>query len=118
MFINLTNHPSSSWGDEQLAAARRYGEVVDYPFPLVDPLATSEDVVEQANAIAAEVGLLEPEAVLCQGESTLAYHLVRVLKQQGVSVLAACTNRKVVAKTACGETNKYSIFVFVQFREY
>ncbi len=41
-FINLTNHPSTKWGADQLAAAKKYGNIVDIPFPAVDPEASSD----------------------------------------------------------------------------
>ena len=44
MFINHTNHPSQYWSDEQLAAAHQYGEVVDIPFPLIDPALHSDEI--------------------------------------------------------------------------
>ena len=37
MFINLTNHPSATWSEEQLKAARQYGEIVDLHFPIIEP---------------------------------------------------------------------------------
>ena len=33
MFINLSNHPSTNWSEKQLADARQYGDIVEYPFP-------------------------------------------------------------------------------------
>ena len=44
MFINHTNHPSQYWSDEQLTAAHQYGEVVDIPFPLIDPTLSSNEI--------------------------------------------------------------------------
>ena len=37
MFINFSNHPSEAWGKTQLNAAMEYGEVIDIPFPAVNP---------------------------------------------------------------------------------
>lgn len=38
MLLNLSNHPSSLWCDEQKKAAETlFGEIVDLPFPQVDP---------------------------------------------------------------------------------
>lgn len=33
MFINHTNHKSTDWSTEQIAATRAYGAIVDMPFP-------------------------------------------------------------------------------------
>ena len=35
MFINHTNHSSKYWSDEQLVAARQYGDIIDMPFPVL-----------------------------------------------------------------------------------
>lgn len=35
VFINISNHLSSSWGPEQVAAAEAYGAIVDIGFPVV-----------------------------------------------------------------------------------
>ncbi len=40
-FLNLSNHPSAAWNADQLAAAQKLGSVVDLPFPVVTPSATS-----------------------------------------------------------------------------
>lgn len=37
VFINCSNHPSERWSREQKQAAEGYGEIVDLPFPEVDP---------------------------------------------------------------------------------
>lgn len=35
VFINLTNHPSKYWGEQQKKEAHKYGAIVDIPFPNV-----------------------------------------------------------------------------------
>ena len=37
MLINCTNHPYEIWNDAQRKAAAAYGEVLDMPFPQIDP---------------------------------------------------------------------------------
>lgn len=37
MLINCSNHPSRLWGDPQKEAAKVYGEIMDIPFPQVNP---------------------------------------------------------------------------------
>jgi len=45
MLINLTNHPSYTWSDEQIMAfEEKYGEIVDLPFPNVPPRMSKYDV--------------------------------------------------------------------------
>ena len=42
MFINYTNHPSASWGEKQTDEAKKYGEIVDMPFPNISPQMTAQ----------------------------------------------------------------------------
>ena len=44
MFINFSNHPSKAWGKTQLNAAMEYGEVIDIPFPAVNPYSNKEEI--------------------------------------------------------------------------
>ena len=67
MFINHTNHSSQNWSDEQLVAARQYGDIIDIPFPRIDPLASTKDIARLAQDYAGRIIALHPTAVLCQG---------------------------------------------------
>lgn len=70
---------------------------------------------EQAGYIAS----LHPAAVLCQGESCYTYAMVDSLLNQGIRVLAACSQRQVREyRTADGQLHRDSAFAFVGFREY
>lgn len=114
-FYNITNHPSTKWGADQLAAACELGgEVIDLPFPNVPPLATSEDVSAMADALAAQV----PDGAvgMVSGEWTLAYALTRRLRDRGIALYAACSDRKVVETVEGGVTKKTAVFEFVRFR--
>ena len=46
IFVNHTNHPSERWSAEQITAAKVYGEIIDFPFPLIDPSASEEEIIE------------------------------------------------------------------------
>lgn len=119
MFLNLTNHPSALWNARQLDAALAYGEVVDIPFPQVDPEASEDAISKLAKQVVDQVQSLQPDAVLCQGEMTLCFAMVTLLKQNGIPVLAACSKRQTSeAKTESGNTLKTSEFVFCRFRKY
>ena len=119
MLLNLTNHPSQRWPEEQRRAAKaRWGSVTDYPFPTVDPEATTAQVAELARRTVEQVCALRPEAVLCQGEMSLTLALVTLLQNRDIQVYVTCSRREsrecvrdgVVVKTAC--------FRFAGFREY
>lgn len=118
-FINFSNHSSANWSSEQLAAAREFGEVIDYPFPAVPSEADSSFVAQLALECAQGILAYNPKAVMCQGEFTLTYGVIELLKKSGIVVLAACSERKTVETIMPdGSSKKTSEFKFVRFREY
>ena len=114
VFINFSNHPSAQWEEKQLEQAREWGEIVDLPFPQVDPAAGEDDVAELADQYLASIMEYQPSAVLCQGEFCLSYAVITGLKEQGVVVLAACSRRNT---EEIGRIRK-SEFIFERFRKY
>lgn len=117
MFINLTNHPSEKWSEEQLKAAQRYGEIVDMSFPIIEPTFTKEDVMFLVKECADTImGIKDGDTVVhVMGEMTFTYNIVNVLKPLGVICLASTTERNTVMMP---DGKKISEFKFVQFREY
>lgn len=119
IFVNHTNHPSARWNSEQTAAAKVYGEIVDLPFPAISPHASSEEIRELVRANAEKILELEPAAVLCQGEFNYTFEMVERLKNFGVKVLAATSERVTHEEILPdGSSRSISTFRFVQFREY
>ena len=120
MFLNLSNHPSSTWSGKQRAAAEVLaGDVVDQLFPEVPPEATTEEVAEMAAAIARRITQHAPAAAMVQGEFTLAFSLVRELESRGIPCYAATTRRMTQSvRTDDGPVQRISTFEFVQFRRY
>lgn len=47
MFINVSNHPSSKWSQAQKDAAG--GEILDIPFPNINPRASTWEVEAMAS---------------------------------------------------------------------
>ena len=118
-FINHTNHPSNRWSAEQIAAAEVFGEILDLPFPAVNPHATSEEVRELVALNLQKILELEPAAVLCQGEFNYTFEMTARLKSFGIKVLAATTERVSTEEIQPdGSTRLTSTFRFVRFREY
>ena len=116
MFINLTNHPSSGWSKEQLKAAQEYGEVVDFPFPNIEPFFTSNEVKELAEITVKKIMTHNAHPVVhIMGEMTLTYAIVSRLKTIGINCVASTTERLVKMMP---DGKKVSEFKFVQFREY
>ena len=119
MFINFTNHPSAKWSSEQREAAETYGEIRDMPFPDVEPDGDEEYVSRLAEQYVTEILASRPAAVLCQGEMTLSFAVADALRREGITVLAACSERATAEKAgANGETIKTIEFRFVRFRKY
>jgi hypothetical protein len=118
MFINFSNHGSCGWSKAQIDKALEYGRIVDLHFPEVPADATSDYIKETASQYTNLILSKAPKAVMCQGEFTLTYATVSALKNHGITVLAACSDREVEEKTENGVTNKSIVFEFVQFREY
>ena len=120
MLINLSNHPSKYWSEQQLAlACKRWGRVVDMPFPAIVP--TSDTIAVQQLAteyyercVEMLGGTTETSAVHLMGEMVFCCHLVAMLKAAGISVVASTAERSV---RYVGDT-KETIFDFVTFREY
>ncbi len=118
-FVNLTNHPSSRWGADQLAAARQYGEIVDVPFPSVDPEASADAIGLLADKYVDAVRRYENPLALVQGEFTLAFSIVKRLQQMGIKAVATCSVREVKEQIKeDGASVKQVTFRFRGFREY
>lgn len=118
LFINHTNHPSANWTLEQRQAAAAYGPIKDLPFPDIPPKSSEQQINEYTQKYLDQILALNPTAVLCQGEFTYTYGLVKLLKEHGISVLAACSERITNEEVKDNISRKISYFQFVQFREY
>ena len=118
-FINHTNHPSNRWSAEQIAAAKIFGEIFDLQFPAVNPRASTAEVRLLVADNLQKILELKPAAVLCQGEFNYTFEMTARLKNLGVKVLAATTERVSVEEIQPdGSTRQTSTFRFVRFREY
>jgi hypothetical protein len=120
MFINYTNHPSASWGEKQTNEAKKYGEIVDMPFPNISPQMTVQELTKlaktESDKVVAAVESEKDSAVLCQGESVFTYMLVNSLLSK--KLLSAVSERKVVEIVDGDVMQKKSEFFFEGFREY
>ena len=118
-FINHTNHPSSRWEEGQRQAAEAYGTIVDLSFPRIPADWDAQAVHRLAEENAREILARKPMAVLVQGEFTYTFALVCLLKDAGIAVLSACSERLVRERTdENGEIVRESRFVFRRFRAY
>lgn len=117
LFLNLSNHPSSAWSNEQLEAARQYGEVEDMEFPAIGPDAGENAIEAQAEQYEKRIMTLAKDkrlTVHIMGEMTFTFCLVERLKRKGIDCVASTTNRQVEER----DGQKVSTFKFVRFRSY
>lgn len=115
MLLNLSNHPSSNWTEPQLAAAGGISQVIDLPFPQVDPDGDEADIEQLANDYCNKIEAMPNiEAVHIMGEMTFCYKLITKLKTHNIRCLASTTKRETVEENGV----KISKFNFVRFREY
>lgn len=116
--INFSNHPSAAWSTEQLAAAARYGEIIDITFPLVDPNADEAEINRLADQCVAQIvhgRNIRDTTVHIMGEFTLCYAVINRLLTLGMRCVASCTCRDVVY---AANGTKQVRFHFSRFREY
>lgn len=119
MFINISNHPSDKWLPEQLLAAR--GEIIDFPFPVIDPYANAGQVREKAHDVLRDIAVRKGVATWddvvahVMGEQGFCFVLVGLLKERGATVVHSTTVRATVEHP---DGSKTAQFRFVQFREY
>jgi len=120
-FVNISNHPSSGWSEEQKAAARRWGaaeptttsQIKDIPFPAIPPEADMDVVRRMADDMFKSI--YTPNfrgAVHLMGEQSFCFALSGMLIEAGITVLVSTTAREVVEKDGV----KTSTFKFVRFR--
>lgn len=118
MFINLSNHPSSSWSANQLENARQYGEVLDIPFPDVPPVEGEEYIASLSVEYAHEIiEHYDPsvDVIHIMGEMCFSFALVRLLQESGF-VCVASTSERIVKEDRPG--HKEVFFNFIRFRQY
>jgi CRISPR-associated Csx2 family protein len=118
LLINLSNHPSRLWKEEQLEAASSYGEVVDIPFPDVDPEGDEVYIQTLCHEYTEKILHLSQDknvTVHVMGEMTLTHCLVNALVSKRIPCIASTTQRIVTDKA---DGTKEVQFVFTQFREY
>lgn len=115
MLLNLSNHPSASWPVTQLAAAGGESQVLDMPFPTVDPSGDEAYIESLADEYLDKIiSTKDVTAVHIMGEMNFTYAMVNRLKANGIRCLASTTKRETVEENGV----KISKFNFVKFREY
>ncbi len=119
VLINLSNHPSNTWGSNQIEAARAYGEIMDMPFPEVNEKndesyisALSEEYLQKI----LDLSLTNSVTVHLMGELTFTFALLRRLQEYGIECIAS-TSKRIVNEDS-KEGKKEVVFQFERFRRY
>lgn len=118
MLINLSNHPLERWCPQQLNAAKCYGEIIDLPFPDINPEASEKEIKKIADDYVKKILELEMHShitVHIMGEMTFTYMVVSQLKAIGIECIASTTERNA---EDISNGRKISDFGFVRFRSY
>lgn len=122
MLINLTNHPFEKWSiDQRRNAMELYQEIVDLPFPVVDPLGDENYIHELVEVYFRKVLDLQKNntdttfIVHIMGEMNFTVAIVKRLQLQGICCVASTTQR-IVEMLPNGEKN--ALFQFQKFRRY
>lgn len=118
LLINLSNHPSASWGPRQRKAAEMYGEIEDMDFPAIPPEAGEREITDLAEEYVARIeerAETRDVTVHIMGEMTFCYAVITRLQPLGIPCLASTTRRQ-VTETADGV--KEVRFDFETFRRY
>ena len=116
MLLNLSNHPSSQWSKAQRVAAEEYGDIIDLPFPAIDPWASEADIAVLADSLFQQIksmGGVEDLTVHLMGEFSFTYALLCRLRQEGYDCVVSTSDRNVVMREGVKEV----IFNFVRFRK-
>lgn len=116
-FYNISNHSSNTWSEKQINAAKDFSlEIIDIPFPNVNPNYDNEKILSLCFEIMKKIE--EYSVCMVQGEFSLTYMLTTMLiKLKGCVVVVACSERKSKEQIINGKTEKISEFEFIQFRE-
>ncbi len=113
--LNLSNHPTSSWTEAQLAEAKKlFGEVSDMPFPAVPPDIGEKEFQHLVDQYFQKIIEQAPSAVHIMGEMTFTCRMVGRLKEAGITCIASTTERIVEERGG----KKIVEFRFVKFRKY
>ena len=120
MLINLTNHPSGAWQEKQrVELSKKFGELVDMPFPQISPTATTDELRDVATEYLKKIEDAQPDAVFLAGEFTFAFMMIDELLNRGVPVLISAAGRKTTEeKMKDGTIKKTSKFDFNWYRYY
>lgn len=118
-FINLSNHPSATWSEEQLSAASKYGKIIDINFPNITPEMSDIEINLLVSLYFNDIINYNVPTVMVMGEYIFTFRLITLLKSHNIKVLSSCSIRiSSEFSNPDGTITKKSIFKFAGFKEY
>lgn len=120
MLLNLSNHASINWGEEQIIASQKYGTIQDMNFPAIDPIAGKTYIENLTQEYLKKIKAIKESTtdsiftIHIMGEQTFCYSLIKKLEAEGIQCIASTTEREV---QITGDTKTVQ-FKFKRFREY
>jgi len=121
MLINLSNHPVSSWSNNQIETAQKqFGKIIDMDFPNVNPNWSEVEIEELSDKYFDDIILIlnnskeKTNAVHVMGELNFTFNIVTKLLNNRIICVASTTQRN----TKNIGDKKLTEFNFVKFRKY
>lgn len=116
MFITVSNYHPDLWSKEQIEAAKKYGEIVYFPFPDINGHSSREEIDNLAREYFDKIMSLKPNAVSIAGEWSFSFALISALLKHNVNVLTARSFRNAVEKKDKDDVpTKASTFRFLHY---
>lgn len=117
IMINLSNHPSKGWSEEQIKAAA-VDKIIDYQFPQIDPEWDYFEVKRIAIKIANELlhNYYKDNVIIhLAGEPVFVHIFARMFENREWQCVTSTTKRDVIESP---DGTKISKFKFVKFRAF
>ena len=122
MFYNLSNHPHVNWGNAQLEAARKWGDIEDVPFPEVNAQLDEQDILRAAQESVTKIQMSKDDAIFVAGEYGFVFPIIDELLNQGKTVLSTASEDKTAYRTADNGTSEriihYNFLKFIPYRRF
>lgn len=121
LFINLSNHPSSTWSEiQQKNAIEQFGDIIEIPFPEIEPEWDSERIDNLVEIYLEKILTIAKEknahaVVHLMGEYVFCFKLTTLLKENGITVVVSTSKRHSVMNPDGTKTIQFN---FVSFRNY
>lgn len=117
LLINHTNHPYARWSEPQkLHTTEIYKEVIDMPFPNVDPRMSINDirlkVIDQLDHLNLSYTNYD---ILITGEMTYVYQYVTEASARRIRCICATTKRHT---QTMDDGSILRTFTFIKYRDY